>query len=148
MLVDPPLEKVIQKAGCAYELVILVSKRARQLTEGAQPTIDSKAANMVSLACQEVAAGTVVRVKGVKEDKVVIPKTKEAREKERLARESRERYEREMEEFSANSTEKVVVSSEKAMDDIISVVDEFEPIVEKDEDMVPDMASVADEDEE
>ncbi len=148
MLVDPPLEKVIQKADCAYELAILVSKRARQLTAGAQPTIDSKAANMVSLACQEVAAGTVVRVKGVKEDKVVIPKTKEAREKERLARESRERYEREMEEISANSTEEAVVSSEAAMDDIISVVDEFEPIVEEDEDMEPDMASVADEDEE
>ena len=59
MLVDPSIEKMLPKADCAYELVVLVSKRARQLVEGGQPMIPDKAANMVSLACREIAQGKV-----------------------------------------------------------------------------------------
>ena len=39
MLTDPPIEKLLPNTECAYELVALVSKRARQLVDGAQPMI-------------------------------------------------------------------------------------------------------------
>ena len=62
MLVDPPMEEMLPKAACAYELAVLVSKRASQLVDGAQPMIPDEAANPVSLACREIAQGKVVGV--------------------------------------------------------------------------------------
>ena len=57
MLTDPSIEKLKEKSASPYDLTVLVSKRARELTDGAQPMIDDKgAANVVSLACREVAA--------------------------------------------------------------------------------------------
>lgn len=29
MLIDPPIDKLVQKVGCKYELAILVAERAR-----------------------------------------------------------------------------------------------------------------------
>ena len=65
MLTDPSIEKLKEKSASPYDLTVLVSKRARELTDGAQPMIDGEgAANVVSLACREVAADKVVAVKG------------------------------------------------------------------------------------
>ena len=65
MLTDPSIEKLKEKSASPYDLTVLVSKRARELTDGAQPMIDAEgAANVVSLACREVAADKVVAVKG------------------------------------------------------------------------------------
>ena len=78
MLTDPSIEKLKEKSASPYDLTVLVSKRARELTDGAQPMIDGKgAANVVSLACREVAADKVVAVKGDVEDEAVIPITRE-----------------------------------------------------------------------
>ena len=69
MLTDPSIEKLKEKSASPYDLTVLVSKRARELTDGAQPMIDADgAANVVSLACREVAADKVVAVKGDVED--------------------------------------------------------------------------------
>ena len=73
MLTDPSIEKLKAKSASPYDLTVLVSKRARELTDGAQPMIDAAgAANVVSLACREVAADRVVAVKGDVEDEAVI----------------------------------------------------------------------------
>ena len=72
MLVDPPIEQMLPKTACAYELAVLVSQRACQLVDGAQPMVPESAANMVSLA---------------------VPKTKEAREAEKAAQKQREEQE-------------------------------------------------------
>ena len=98
MLVDPPMEQLLDKATCAYELAVLVSKRASQLVDGAQPMIPDSAANAVSLACREIAQGKVVGVEGVlKRSEYKVPLTKEAREAaaaERRAKEAQESYRR------------------------------------------------------
>ena len=42
MLTDPSIEKLKEKSASPYDLTVLVSKRARELTDGAQPMIDSQ----------------------------------------------------------------------------------------------------------
>ena len=85
MLTDPSIEKLKEKSASPYDLTVLVSKRARELTDGAQPMIDDDgAANVVSLACREVAADKVVAVKGDVEDEAVIPITREEKIMKRL----------------------------------------------------------------
>ena len=137
MLVDPSIEKILPKADCAYELVVLVSKRARQLVEGGQPMIPDKAANMVSLACKEVADGKVVCVKGDKSKEIVIPKTKAARDAEKAARLAREEAERakEMEraiQFEANAKAEEESAEQEESDglDMIEVVESFDDLPE------------------
>ncbi len=93
MLVDPPIEQMLPKTACAYELAVLVSQRACQLVDGAQPMVPESAANMVSLACREVAQGKVVVVPGDHTKEMVVPKTKEAREAEKAAQKQREEQE-------------------------------------------------------
>ena len=90
MLTDPSIEKLKAKSASPYDLAVLVSKRARQLTDGAQPMVDdSDAANVVSLACREVAADKIVAVEGDVADEVKVPITRE--EKIRRAEEEKTR---------------------------------------------------------
>ena len=78
MLTDPSIEKLKAKSASPYDLAVLVSKRARELTDGAQPMVDdTDAANVVSLACREVAADKIVAVEGDVSDQVIIPITRE-----------------------------------------------------------------------
>lgn len=64
MLVKPPLELLLTKADNRYTLAILVAKRARQLVDGAQPLTESESPNLVTVACEELAANTVKLVHG------------------------------------------------------------------------------------
>ncbi len=64
MLVKPPMEKLLAKADNRYMLAILVAKRARQLVDGAQPLTESDSPNLVTVACEELAANTVKLVHG------------------------------------------------------------------------------------
>ena len=90
MLTDPSIEKLKAKSASPYDLAVLVSKRARELTDGAQPMVDdTDAANVVSLACREVAADKIVAVEGDVSDQVTIPITRE--EKIRRIEEERTR---------------------------------------------------------
>ena len=100
MLTEPRMEEMLPKAACAYELAVLVSKRANQLVEGAQPMISEPAANMVSLACKEIAEGKVVGVKGnLKKGEYAVPLTKEAREAISAEKKAREEAEAKAEEL-------------------------------------------------
>jgi DNA-directed RNA polymerase omega subunit len=86
MLTDPSIEKLKAKSASPYDLAVLVSKRARQLTDGAQPMVDdTDAANVVSLACREVAADKIVAVEGDVADQVKVPITREEKIQKRMA---------------------------------------------------------------
>ena len=138
MLTDPSIEKLKEKSASPYDLTVLVSKRARELTDGAQPMIDADgAANVVSLACREVAADKVVAVKGDVEDEAVIPITREEKIRRREEAENRRKM---LEEERA---ERMSVSgglNSKGLDDLIDALaggssDEEEEVVYEGDDV-------------
>lgn len=53
-MLKPPINELIAKAGSRYGLVILASKRARQIIEGADLLTKSKSTKPVSLATDEI----------------------------------------------------------------------------------------------
>ncbi len=97
MLTYPSIESLLPRAENRYVLAMLTARRARQLTAGARPTVDSGTPNHVSLASEEIATGTVVYRYG-KWD-VVVPEhpliiaAREAAEREARAKEEEERLE-------------------------------------------------------
>lgn len=66
MLVNPKMEQLLPKAENRYVLAILVAKRARQLVDGARPLVDSDSPNLVTVACEELAADKVRGLKGIR----------------------------------------------------------------------------------
>jgi DNA-directed RNA polymerase subunit omega len=58
-VIKPPLEELLDRVDNKYALVIIASKRARQLKEGSLPMVDIDSANPVSVALEEVATGKV-----------------------------------------------------------------------------------------
>lgn len=146
MLTDPPIEQMLPKAACAYELAVLVSKRASQLVDGAQPMIPDQAANAVSLACLEIAQGKVVGVKGnLKKNEFALPLTKEAREAaeaEKRARETKDEFRRMADKVDADNELEEQVNSEADVEDLFKaegeddaegeiIEDDFEEPVEE-----------------
>ena len=120
MLTDPSIEKLKEKSASPYDLTVLVSKRARELTDGAQPMIDGEgAANVVSLACREVAADKVVAVKGEVEDEAVIPITREEKIRRREEAENRRKM---LEEERAERMSAVGGLNSKGLDDLIDAL--------------------------
>ena len=122
MLTDPSIEKLKAKSASPYDLAVLVSKRARELTDGAQPMVDdTDAANVVSLACREVAADKIVAVKGDVSDQVTIPITRE--EKIRRIEEERTRQrlleEERLERSGIDLTQDI---SDKGMDNLFNAI--------------------------
>ncbi|ADC91796.1 DNA-directed RNA polymerase, omega subunit [Mageeibacillus indolicus UPII9-5] len=67
MLVKPPLEKLLPRVENRYTLAIAIAKRTRQLVAGAQPMAESDSPSLVTMACEELAAGTVVAVPDIVE---------------------------------------------------------------------------------
>ena len=138
MLTDPSIEKLKAKSASPYDLTVLVSKRARELTDGAQPMIDAEgAANVVSLACREVAADKVVAVKGDVEDEAVIPITREEKIRRREEAENRRKM---LEEERAERMSVAGGLNSKGLDDLIDALaggsseGEEEGVFEGDED--------------
>ena len=122
MLTDPTLEQLLPKASCAYELAVLVSKRASQIVEGAQPMIPDQADNAVSLACREILEDKVVGVKGnLPKSEYTVPLTREARlaiEAEKKAKEQKEMFRRDAQ--AADMVYNEQIQAESASVDIIS----------------------------
>ncbi len=59
MMVKPTVNELLQKVDDRYQLVIMTSKRARQLATGAKPLTNKKEDSVVTLAAQEIAEGKV-----------------------------------------------------------------------------------------
>ncbi len=122
MLTDPSIEKLKAKSASPYDLAVLVSKRARELTDGAQPMVDdTDAANVVSLACREVAADKIVAVEGDVSKEAVIPITREERIRRIEEEKARERQleEERLERSGIDLTQDI---SDKGIDNLFSAI--------------------------
>ncbi len=64
MLVDPPIDKLVETVGNKYALVGVLSKRARTLMDKRHDYIEQENLNPISLAAKEIAEG---KVEGVEE---------------------------------------------------------------------------------
>ncbi len=59
MMIQPPIDKLIEKVGCKYALVITTAKRARHLIEKKNDMITDTNVNPVSKAAEEIYEGKV-----------------------------------------------------------------------------------------
>ncbi len=58
-MIYPTLNSLMEKVDSKYTLVVEVAKRARQLVDGDEPTIETQSDKLVSVAIQEVDAGRI-----------------------------------------------------------------------------------------
>lgn len=56
-IVNPTIVELSEKVDCRYTLVVLASKRSRQLLAGAQPLIDAKDMKPLKVAVDEINRG-------------------------------------------------------------------------------------------
>ena len=59
MIIKPTVTDLLEKVDNRFELVIAVSKRARQISEGQTPLTNVKEKSSVTLAANEIAEGKV-----------------------------------------------------------------------------------------
>ncbi len=59
MIIKPTVTELLEKIDNRFELVILVSKRARQISEGELPLTKVKEKSAVTIAANEIAEGKV-----------------------------------------------------------------------------------------
>ena len=59
MIVKPTVQELLTKAKNRYELVIATSKRARQISSGAEVKTKVKEESAVTLAANEIAEGKI-----------------------------------------------------------------------------------------
>ena len=59
MIVKPTVQELLTKARNRYELVIATSKRARQISSGAEVKTNVKEESAVTLAANEIAEGKI-----------------------------------------------------------------------------------------
>ena len=63
MLIEPPIDKIIKKADCRYELVCAVSKRARDLMQQEGDRLREQKLKPISVAAKEIYEGKVIILK-------------------------------------------------------------------------------------
>ena len=54
MMIYPPIAKLVEKTGSRYTLVLEAAKRARQLSQGADPLVERTSNKEVSVATDEI----------------------------------------------------------------------------------------------
>ncbi len=59
MMIKPPMSELVKKTESQYSLVIAVAKRARQLSDGAEPLAEASSDKFVSIAINEIDKGKV-----------------------------------------------------------------------------------------
>ncbi|MBD3176652.1 MAG: DNA-directed RNA polymerase subunit omega [Armatimonadia bacterium] len=57
---DKHLDRLIERAGSKYTLVVAVAKRAQQIREGAVPTVEMRSNNPVTVSLAEIATSEVL----------------------------------------------------------------------------------------
>ena len=63
MLVEPPVTEILKKVDDRYSLIIMTSKRARQIAAGAKKLTDAEDKSPVTLAVDEIFEGSVYELK-------------------------------------------------------------------------------------
>ena len=61
MIIKPTVTDLLEKLDNRFELVIVTSKRARQISAGSVPLTKVKEESAVTLAANEIAEGKVVK---------------------------------------------------------------------------------------
>jgi DNA-directed RNA polymerase omega subunit len=64
MMIDPPIDKLLEKAECKYALVCLIAKRARFLLDKKSDMLAETGARAVSVAAHEIYDGDVIAGRG------------------------------------------------------------------------------------
>lgn len=59
MMVEPTVTELLKKVNNRFKLVVVTSKRARQLSTGSKALTDKEEASTVTLAADEIAEGKV-----------------------------------------------------------------------------------------
>lgn len=59
MLIKPTLESLMTKVDSKYTLVTLAAKRARELTDGDEPLVETDTQKVVSIAMEEIDQGKI-----------------------------------------------------------------------------------------
>ncbi len=59
MMIDPPIDKLVEKVGCKYALVCLITKRARYLLDKKSDMLNETGDKAVSVAAHDVYDGRV-----------------------------------------------------------------------------------------
>jgi len=59
-MIVPPIDQLLDKAGCKYALVCLIAKRARFLLDKRNESMSQTSARAVSTASSEIHRGDVV----------------------------------------------------------------------------------------
>lgn len=62
MIVEPSVTDLLKLVEDRYELVIVASRRARQIAEGADKLVDANDKSVVTIAAKEIAEGKVRKV--------------------------------------------------------------------------------------
>ncbi|MCK5812392.1 MAG: DNA-directed RNA polymerase subunit omega [Clostridiales bacterium] len=60
MIAKPSLEQLMEKADIRFNVVIAVSKRARQVQEGYQTYYEGEEKNPITIATKEIDQGSIV----------------------------------------------------------------------------------------
>ena len=55
-MLEPSIDKLVEKVDSKYSLVVVAAKRARQLLDGEKPRIDPRSNKYVGIALEEIAA--------------------------------------------------------------------------------------------
>lgn len=63
MLMNPPIDKLIEMADCQYELACAISDRARQLMVQEQEYLTLKKEKPISVAANELFDGEIIIIK-------------------------------------------------------------------------------------
>ena len=66
-MINPTVSELLEKVDSKYSLVIITSRRARQLIDGAKPLINTDIIKPLSIAISEIDQGAVTFVK-IKEE--------------------------------------------------------------------------------
>ena len=59
-MVQTPIEELLKRCGSVYKLVILAAKRAKEISEGSPPLVESREKKVTSLALEEILHGRVL----------------------------------------------------------------------------------------
>lgn len=68
MMIYPPVTELAKKVGSRYSLVIATARRARQLSQGAQPLAKADNNKEISVAINEIYDGKVYAVSTTRKD--------------------------------------------------------------------------------
>lgn len=60
MMIDPPIDKMVEEVGCKYALVSVVTERARYLLDKKNDLMKNSAEQAIAYAAREVYEGKVV----------------------------------------------------------------------------------------